>query len=150
MDHGWLLFFDLVKLNGSAVKDESDFDSDTGLDNSSFDPAQLTKPFGKACQGTYALLCTWFQNKSDKLVQVQSLINGAPALSQDGVKQPDLSPDPKRAYVEGPLSSTVYGFINNSMMVQLPGQPGIKPLTFANLINFKVRYLPLLHEAPGF
>ncbi|TID97733.1 type IV secretion protein DotA, partial [Legionella pneumophila] len=31
-----------------------------------------------------------------------------------------------------------YWFINNSMMVQLPGQPGIKPLTFANLINFKV------------
>ncbi|HAT8614750.1 TPA: type IVB secretion system protein DotA [Legionella pneumophila] len=139
---GWIMagsyFFDLVKLNGSAVKDDADFDSDTGLDNSNFDPAQLTKPFGKTCQGTYALLCNWFQNKSDKLVQVQSLINGAPALSQDGVKQPDLSPDPKRAYVEGPLSSTVYGFINNSMMVQLPGQPGIKPLTFANLINFKV------------
>ncbi|HAT2039132.1 TPA: type IVB secretion system protein DotA [Legionella pneumophila] len=139
---GWIMagsyFFDLVKLNGSAVKDESDFDRDTGLDNSNFDPEQLTKPFGKTCQGTRSLLCTWFQNKSDKLVQIQSLINGVPALSQDGVKQPDLKPDTGRKAVEGSLSSTVYGFVNNSMMVQLPGQPGIKPLTFANLINFKV------------
>ncbi|WP_457589789.1 hypothetical protein, partial [Legionella pneumophila] len=36
------------------------------------------------------LLCTWFQNKSDKLIQIQSLIDGVPALGQDGVKQPDL------------------------------------------------------------
>ncbi|WP_457589248.1 hypothetical protein, partial [Legionella pneumophila] len=91
---GWIMagsyFFDLVKLNGSAVKDDADFDSVTGLEDSNFDLEQLTKPFGKTCQGTRALLCTWFQNKSDKLVQIQSLINGVPALSQDGVKQPDL------------------------------------------------------------
>lgn len=139
---GWIMagsyFFDLVKLNGSAVKDDADFDSVTGLEDSNFDLEQLTKPFGKTCQGTRALLCTWFQNKSDKLVQIQSLINGVPALSQDGVKQPDLKPNTGRKAVEGLLSSTVYGFVNNSMMVQLPGQPGIKPLTFANLINFKV------------
>ncbi|HHL3493647.1 TPA: type IVB secretion system protein DotA [Legionella pneumophila] len=139
---GWIMagsyFFDLVKLNGSAVKDDSDFDSETGLNDSNFDPTQLTKPFGKTCQGPYALLCTWFQNKSDKLVQIQSLIDGVPALDQDGVKQPDLSPNSERKVVSDALSSTVYGFVNNSMMVQLPGQPGIKPLTFANLINFKV------------
>ncbi|AAU28744.1 TPA: type IVB secretion system protein DotA [Legionella pneumophila] len=139
---GWIMagsyFFDLVKLNGSATEFADQFDTGTGLDKSSFDPTQLTKPFGKTCQDPYSLLCTWFQNKSDKLIQIQSLIDGVPALGQDGVKQPDLSDNPQRQSVSGPLSSTVYGFVNNSMMVQLPGQPGIKPLTFANLINFKV------------
>ncbi len=140
---GWIMagsyFFDLVKLNGSATKFANQFDTGTGLDESSFDPTELTKSFGKTCQDPYPLLCTWFQNRSDKLFQIQSLINGVPALGQDGVRQPDLTSDnPQRTAQSGPLSSTVYGFINNSMMIQLPGQPGIKPLTFANLINFKV------------
>ncbi len=37
-------------------------------------------------------------------------------------------------------------FINNSVMMQLPGQPGIQPLDFASLITFTIDpnmyYLP--------
>lgn len=139
---GWIMagsyFFDLVKLNGNAVTSANQFDSNTGLNKSSFNETDLTQPFGKACQGSRKLLCTWFQNDSSGLSQVQALITGVPTLGQDGVQKPDLSPNADRKVDGQQLSSTVYGFINNSVMIQLPGQPGIQPLTFANLINFKV------------
>lgn len=149
---GWMMagsyFFDLVTLNGNASTDANQFDTNTGLDTSSFDLTALTSAFGQggSCVGTYARLCTWFGNNGANLYQVQSLINGAflttkngvPVANSNPVKPPDLKPNAKRDMVTGQESSTVYGFINNSVMVQLPGQPGLKPLTFANMINFSV------------
>ncbi|KTD59985.1 type IVB secretion system protein DotA [Legionella shakespearei] len=149
---GWMMagsyFFDLVTLNGNAVTDSDQFDKNTGLDSSSFDLTELTSSFGQggSCVGTYAKLCTWFGGNSSYLNAVQSLINGAYLSSKNGVpiannnpvKAPDLKPNPKRELVSGQESSTVYGFINNSVMVQLPGQPGLQPLQFANMINFSV------------
>jgi defect in organelle trafficking protein DotA len=149
---GWMMagayFFDLVTLNGNAVDSSNQFDTNTGLESSSFDLTALSSPFGQggSCVGTYAKLCTWFGGNSSYLNAVQSLINGAYLSSKNGVpvannnpvKAPDLKPNPKRDLVSGQESSTVYGFINNSVMVQLPGQPGLKPLQFANMINFSV------------
>lgn len=148
---GWILagsyFFDLVTLNGNAKTGSNQFDTNTGLENSSFDVSNLVSGFGQnSCVGQFAQLCVWFSQDSTKLNQVQSLINGAylttkngvPVANSSPVPTPDLKPDPKRKLIGGQESSTVYGFINNSVMVQLPGQPGLKPMEFANLINFSV------------
>src|SRR5690606_20925157 len=51
---------------------------------------------------------------------------------------PSMASNPNRNAITSQAGSTVFGFVNNSVMVQLPGQPGIKPLTFAGTINFSV------------
>lgn len=148
---GWMMagsyFFDLVKLNGNAAKTADQFDSNTGLDKSSFSVANLTSSFGQggACVDPYPTLCNWFGADSTMLNQVGSLIDGTILSTKNGkpvvgtaVAQPDLKPNPQRSYVGDLQSSTVYGFINNSMMIQLPGQPGLQPLQFANMIHFNV------------
>lgn len=147
---GWMMagayFFDLVTLNGSAAPNTVLTEQNTGLDTSTFEAGALVSPFGQGgCTGQYATLCTWFSQNSAPLLQVQSIIDGTALQSKNGnpvssnpVPTPDLKPNPNRTFIDGLASSTVYGFINNSMMVQLPGQPGIKPLSFANLIHFSV------------
>lgn len=147
INQGWILagsyFFDLVRLNGNAVDAADQFDTKTGLDSSSFDATKLLSSFGSnnSCSGDYALLCTWFGGNKTPLTKVQALISG-----YDAVK-PSLKDDPERAaMVLNEAGSTVYGFINNSVMMRLPGQPGIAPLEFANMMKFSVSteqyYLP--------
>ena len=152
---GWMMagayFFDLVTLNGNAAPTNVLTETNTGLDNSTFLANSVMTPFGQdgSCVGQYAQLCTWFNQDSTMMTQVESLIDGTYLQTKSGapvpsnpVPVPDLKPDPQRTYVEGLASSTVYGFINNSMMVQLPGQPGLKPLQFANLFHFSVDTTP--------
>jgi defect-in-organelle-trafficking protein DotA len=149
-NQGWILagsyYFDLVKLNGNAIANADQFDSKTGLDTSTFDATKLVSSFGPvinnkvSCRDPYPLLCTWFQGDSNPLNQVQALISGF------DTQKPDLKDNAERAAVQNQGSSTVYGFINNSVMVRLPGQPGIDPLQFANMMKFSVSqemyYLP--------
>ncbi|WP_298624141.1 type IVB secretion system protein DotA [uncultured Legionella sp.] len=145
-NEGWILagsyFFDLVKLNGNAVDSADQFDSKTGLDNSIFDPSELVSSFGtnKSCSGKYVLLCNWFEGDKAPLEKVEALINGY------DTPKPDLKDNAERPLVDNQSSSTVYGFINNSVMVRLPNQPGIERLEFANMIKFSVStemyYLP--------
>lgn len=149
-NEGWIMagsyFFDLVRLNGNAVTSANQFDSNTGLDTSTFDPTNLISSFGsnKTCVGPYALLCSWFGGDKAPLDKVQSVINGS-SLG-DMVQKPSLKDDAQRKVVNNLQSSTVYGFINNSVMVRLPGQPGIAPLQFANMMKFSISteqyYLP--------
>lgn len=156
---GWMMagayFFDLVKLNGNAVTGSNQYDMDTGLDRSTFEASSISTAFGSnGCIGPYALLCTWFERDATKLNPIEALIDGSELtldkggqpLAQDPVAKPNLAPNPKRTYISGLQSSTVYGFVNNSVMIQLPGQPGLKPLEFDNLIHFTVDttvyYLP--------
>lgn len=156
---GWIMagsyFFDLVRLNGNALTDNNKVDTNTGLEKSTFDVTTLLSPFGtnKSCVGQYALLCTWFGADSAPLNQVGALINGSMLTTKNGVPvagdpvaKPDLKPNDQRKLVGNEQSSTVYGFINNSVMVQLPGQPGIAPMEFANMMKFSVStemyYLP--------
>ncbi|MDP3269006.1 MAG: type IVB secretion system protein DotA [Legionella sp.] len=138
---GWIMagsyFFDLVKLNGNAVTNADTNDANTGLDNSSFNMTNLATP----CK-LYPILCTWFQTNSSTIPQiaaVQTIIDGTNLTPrQQATPRPDLKPNPQRSLIGALPSSTVYGFINNSVMVQLPGQPGLQPLQFANLISFSV------------
>ncbi|MDI1352681.1 MAG: type IVB secretion system protein DotA, partial [bacterium] len=132
---GWIMagsyFFDLIALNGNAVTNSKLQDTNSGLDASKY-----TDNLSTPC-ANYPILCTWFNIKN------ASATTAIPALASIqnnliGTSPPNLKADAKRPIVAGTSSSTVYGFINNSIMVQLPGQPGIAPLKFANLISFNV------------
>lgn len=143
---GWIMagsyFFDLVRLNGNATDDKDLVDSNTGLDGSAFDAAMMTASFEKSgCKDDVAPLCTWFEGNSGKLTAIISLLDGS-VKGGNGVDKPDLKDNPNREQISGQNSSTVYGFINNSMMMQLPGQPGLAELKFANLIKFSVDTTP--------
>lgn len=139
---GWIMagayFFDLVRIQGSSTMSASMTDSNTGLNNSTFDPSLMMASFstnnGQACTG----LCNLFQGNRDPVQQIQALIDGSILLAPNAADKPSLAASPNRTIYDGWKASTVYGFINNSLMVTTPGQPGIKPLTFANTINFSV------------
>lgn len=148
---GWMTagsyFFDLINLQGSATKSASIFDTNTGLESSQFDTTTMLKPFGESgCKGDYAKLCIWLGQNNNKIKQVAALIDGSQLstgsdgtpVSTNPVPKPNLTRNSERPAVGSLASSTVYGFINNSVMVQLPGQPGVKKLTFAQSINFSV------------
>ncbi|CAM2813869.1 defect in organelle trafficking protein DotA [Legionella steigerwaltii] len=148
---GWIMagayFFNLVQIQGtSSIANASQTDTDTGLGGSTFNPQSITSPFVIGTNGTsvtcgpgnmtdknkdFTLLCTWFNQNNAPVLAVQSLITSSPTD-----KKPSWSSN--MTAVGGPPSSTVYGFINNGLMMQTPGQPGVAPLTFANTINFSV------------
>ena len=151
---GWIMagsyFFDLVLIQGgSSLTNSNQVDTDSGLSSSTFEPAAMLSGFpndpkstdcSKAQDTKYAALCTWFAGKQTAVSQVQSLIAGqqSPPPSENSntlIPKPTISSNLN--IVESYNSSTVYGLINNSMMMQLPGQPGISKLNFANTINIK-------------
>jgi defect-in-organelle-trafficking protein DotA len=148
---GWIMagayFFNLVQIQGSATQNASMTDSNTGLDQSSFDATQITSSFGDngSCSGgSYSTLCTWFGGNRSPIAMVQALIDGSGISSPTStsasslVPKPNMTANPNRPATASLQSSTVYGFINNSVMMQTPGQPGLQPLTFANTINFHI------------
>lgn len=146
---GWIMagayFFDLVKLNGNASASYL-YDRDTGMEGGgSFDPSQLQ--FTDKCDvANRRVLCKWFEGDDTPLMQVVQLINGAVPnkTNSEKVAKPtfSMSENQNRKVVGDELSSTVYGFANNSMMVVGPGQPGMEPLKFAKLIKFSVDTAP--------
>lgn len=143
---GWIMagayFFDLVRIQGSATENSTMTDSNTGLELSSFDATQMTAPFGDngTCNGgsTFSTLCTWFGGNRTPVIQVEALIDGAVLIAPNAIPKPTMGANSKRPVMDGTQSSTVYGLANNSVMVRLPGQPGLAPLTFANTIHFNV------------
>lgn len=157
-NQGWIMagsyYFDLVRLNGSATANANMSDSDNGLETSVFSSQDIISGFntnGKGCVvgGKFSLLCTWFGEDKTDLTQVVNLVTGnaptpdlRPSTTGIDTKVQDLKT------ITGSDSSTVYGFINNSMMVRIPGQPGVAPLQFANMIKFNISsdmyYLPAL------
>jgi defect-in-organelle-trafficking protein DotA len=140
-DSGWLLagsyFFDLVWLNGRAAGPGANkTDSTADLKSSEFATSTMTSGFdtGGNCTGQYAILCNMFNQKQTKVNQVVTLIDGTGFLSTP-LK---VSVEPSGHDAEsGASSSTVYGFINNSVLVQLPDQPGVKPPAFNIKFNVK-------------
>ncbi|WP_392538742.1 type IVB secretion system protein DotA [Legionella sp. 227] len=148
---GWIMagayFFNLVEIQGtSSIANSSQTDSGTGLDGSTFNPQAITSPFVIGTNGTsvtcgpgnmtaqgkdFTTLCTWFNQDNAPLKAVQALIT-----SSDTDKKPSWSSSMTSDKTQS--ASTVYGFINNGLMMQTPGQPGVQQLTFANSINFSV------------
>ena len=144
--NGWILagsyFFNLAMLNSAGINSSTETDNDSGLDGSTFDPGLAPSAFNNGqCAGPYASLCYWL-NKSPTLVtNMISLINGSSILSAP-LPVPTtatLNPSsPNYASKTGIQSSTVFGFVNNSLMVTLPGQPGQAPPPFAIKFNISI------------
>lgn len=138
---GWLTagsyFFDLVNLNGNAVPTTSTTDTNTGLETSKT-PGNLLAPFtnvsGSTCDSTlsassYPMLCTLLNGNTSYAQAVIDLL-GTPVSA-------NISTDTKA--LAGSAAATTYGFITNSMIIQIPGgQPGLIPPTFAMNFNFKI------------
>jgi defect-in-organelle-trafficking protein DotA len=149
-NQGWIMagsyFFDLVALNGNAASTSAQTDSGTNLESSTFGFSGLTS--GTCNNGAYPLLCTWVGNSTTLLVQVQAALDGTYASAGAGgvpvagtaqpVPQLDINSIASSKVVNSLASSSVYGFINNSMMMQVQGQSGLAPLQFANMIHFSV------------
>lgn len=145
-EKGWILagsyFWDIVKLNQSQMGGSQLTDSDTGLGTSSFSAENLVNPFSKdkSCSDPFSELCTWLNGDSTQVKQLKGLIDGSFTGSQ--IDQPDaasagsgsakelLNQTSARKPWTGDKSSTVYGFIDNSLKVKLPDQPGFKPPSF--------------------
>ena len=153
---GWIMagsyFFDLVRLNGNAVSGADQTDEGSGLGESD---GQFKGLNGSVCNsdpitGGSPLLCEWFPEGSlyTPLVQVQALIDGSysrvntfgrpvklpveasPTLTEEKIKEASAA--------KGQLTSSVNGFIKNSMFIRLPGQPGLGGLPFAGMIHFNI------------
>lgn len=138
---GWIMagsyFFDLVKLNSDAVSNNSLIDLDSGLNNSLvFKTEDLTSAFTEnGCGNTeYAVICTWL-NDSSKIKPLVGLINGTGYM--EIVQAPVFAPR-DTASVNGKQSSTINGFVQNSVLINLPGQPGTSKMQIARFPQYEL------------
>lgn len=149
---GWLMagsyFFDLVSINAqnrNAGKNATDVSS--GLDKSSFSLKTFTSAFSSdGCSGTpttapwadnstpeYPVLCNVLKAKATYTDELIELFTGAKDPSPPS---PPVSLVNARANLTpASLPSTVFGYLQNALLIQLPGQQGEQPLVFANILN---------------
>lgn len=143
---GWIMagsyFFDLINLNVQANKAGDLIDSKTGLDGSNNTLiSELASAFGSGansqCTGTYSALCVWMNQNSGPVKTILGLLNGT---GLDGVAAPIDPPSLAKSHnvIDKKGSSTIYGYTNNATILQLPGQPGMKPLQFASMMNISI------------
>ena len=133
-EQGWLTagsyFFDLVYLNGSATSGANQTDTNTGLGSSEMSPDDITKAYSSCNDPNNYLLCTLLpKDKADAVARL---------VSTPGTPVPDQTTIAQSTAVNGAASSTATGFIPNSMLINLPGQPGLTAPEFAMNFNFKM------------
>ncbi len=143
---GWMMagayFFDLVKLNGnassSAVGSGAGFDTTSGLQTSQVtdltnglsDTTASAKVANKLYNTTLFGMLNSITNKIDA---ISNLIQGTGTASNFDNSKQNLTAQ------TGSASLTVYGFVNNSLMVRQAGQPGAyNQMTFDNMLSVNV------------
>lgn len=148
---GWLLagsyFFDLVKLNGSAVA-KTEVDQGSGMGGSDYKGGDnLLSSFGPnntcVANSTFEDLCLWFGGAPAMMNNLKYLIQGDGSVPNQTGGQSNTT---IRAFTNTPIktfsdtqSSTAFGFIQNSLAMSTPGQPGIAPdFHFADMIHIKI------------
>lgn len=140
---GWIMagsyFFDLAKLTKLGVKAANLQDTDIGWAAINYDLVGLTTQAEKPKQGECTTdLCTWLNGDSKLLQPMFGMLDGrgiGTPLSWTGLFA-DTGNQTGFAPVEGPGASTVFGFIKNGQLVQLPGQPGLEPPKFQIKFNY--------------
>jgi defect-in-organelle-trafficking protein DotA len=143
---GWLMagsyFFDLASLNAhNRNAGVSSTDVNSELDKSSFSLNTLTTSFkdGGSCEGPatlstkYPVFCNVLNGNSSYAGFLVQLFSGSQTT---GV----VSPPTQKVTSSTPIKlaaveSSVFGYLQNALILQLPGQEGEKPLNFANTIQ---------------
>ena len=152
---GWIMagsyFFNLVNINSQAIANGGSFlhDTNTGLANSSINPAAISSSFvsGGSCLSSdpYASLCAWLSNNMALVSPIRELIDGTGAVTPI-VSPSTFSTTEPRDVIQGAGSLTVYGYANNASIIQFPGQPGYQPPVIAPMgtptINWQQYVLP--------
>ncbi|KTD14649.1 defect in organelle trafficking protein DotA [Legionella gratiana] len=149
---GWIMagayYYNLVQIQGaSSISNASQIDQNTGLENSKFDPTVITSPFsgtsssncssGKLPDQDLTNLCLWFNSSDTAVNNLVSLIGATSTMT----KVPALATN--MTLMTNNSASTVFGFLNNSLMMQTPGQPGTQPLTFGDSFTVQVNTTPV-------
>lgn len=150
-EQGWLMagsyFFNIVRLTNPSEQNPDLVDTSPGLPLS-YDASMLTKGFGENQACTKNVLCQWLSGNKAPAEAVVNLIDGSglgDALRWDAITAQGLTTN--HDAIAGPQSSTVYGFINNQGMVQLPGQPGMHPPEF--IMKFNIQLKPYILKLPA-
>ncbi|WP_115703505.1 type IVB secretion system protein DotA [Legionella sainthelensi] len=160
---GWLMagayFFNLITIQGSSTANAGQVDSNTGLNNSAFNSTWVTSPFkvtdpesgastctqgGGSSGKDFSTLCVWFNQNATAVTHLESLITTD--TSKTGVPTPSQT----LPLVSGDAASTIFGFLNNSLKMQTPGQPGAAPVTFAQIPNFNINPQPYKLQRQSF
>ena len=124
---GWILagsyFFHLVRLNDSATANSDSVDSSSGLGRSSFDLNGVSGFCDSGSRYAVAVLCEFFNGTNHAGEKIVALFQGSGGL----VSQPTFSSE-GLTIIASPEedASTVYGYANNAMLIDLPGQAGLK------------------------
>jgi len=158
---GWITagsyFFDLVRLNGStAATPTITTDTDPTIAGSKFDIQHMTIPFINLSQTSptantnctpnapFNALCQLLNGNGVPISNLAALISGGAPGS------PGALPSPKSyltaatnsatagplAKVTDPQTSTTYGYLINTAILHIAGQPGNHAGKFANVMNF--------------
>jgi len=155
---GWMLagayFFDLARLSSANVSNTSDSDAlldlKGGLEKSTFNLKCMLAPFagGAPCNGrTFSNLGVWLKNDKTRVDIIQTMFS-----NNAGATEPDIPSGFSQntfKLVPGDNASTVFGFVNNSMMMTLAGQQGATAPTFSLDVstNFEIKGINLPEES---
>ncbi len=140
-EQGWILagtyFYDLIQLNGNAASSTSDTDTNTGLEKSAFDIKALTSPFnGGSCDTNdeHVSLCEMFNKDSSYMTAVATLFDGSPTYTTAQLDLSTTNPKVEDPTKMAPQSTcTVYGYVNDAYLMDLPDQPGLSGPTLQKL-----------------
>lgn len=159
---GWIMagsyFFDLVKLNGDAATNVGLIDVDSGLGSSTpFKAEKLASMFreNNTCnaEADFSVLCTWLRGDKAPIDTVIGLITGG-QKNIASVPQPVFTPTDKTEAIGGKESATVNGYVQNSVLIRIPGQPGLGKMDIAKFpafsLNTKVEPLPTVPFECGY
>jgi defect-in-organelle-trafficking protein DotA len=144
---GWIMagsyFFNLISLNVKASEHGALIDENTGLNKSTFSIDPFKKAFTnwesnppKCSTDNYGTLCTWFNSDPEPVQSILKLINNYTPAGNGTINTPDFE-KADLPVINRQASSTVFGFTNNSTVLQLPNQPGFEKLKFADSMNIK-------------
>lgn len=164
--YGWMMagsyFYNLVQLNALSVNNltTAGTDQNTGIDASSFSTAGLSGLFNTANTSNAtttgstscpSVLCTWFNGSTTYINAIIGLINGQNVTTTNPLSIPITAGGANASQSTntsnnqpntGPLADTVFGFLNNSLMVQpVTSQPGTSQWSWN--FNFTPAYLNL-------
>lgn len=138
---GWMMagayFFDLVNLNGSSTQ-AIVTDENSGLNDSTVTKVDVGKTPEPSARNhlNNTTLSTLLNNDASKITAIAELIQGV-----NGEANAPSFTNAQQTFnaLTGSKGLTVNGFVNNSLMVIPPGQPGAySTMKFANVLNVNV------------